>query len=158
MAKSRLMLVGLSALLLLSPPLIALAAAPKAEARREEAARAEPVKVVYHLNEGLKQATLALRNIRNHLAVDPTAKIVVVAHASGIDFLLAGAQDEHKNPYDAAVEDLAMQGVEFRVCNFTLEARKIDKATVLPEAKIVPSGVAEIARLQAREGYAYIRP
>jgi uncharacterized protein len=53
---------------------------------------------------------------------------------------------------------LSMQGVEFRVCNFTLQTRKLDKAKVLPEAKIVPSGVAEIARLQAREGYAYIRP
>ncbi len=153
------MLMGLSALLLLSPTLVGLAAAPKkAEARREDAGREGPVKVVYHLNEGLKQATQALRNIRNHLAVDPTAKIVVVAQASGIDFLLVGAQDEHKNPYDAAVEDLAMQGVEFRVCNFTLETRKLDKSAILPEAKIVPSGVAEIARLQFKEGYAYIRP
>jgi hypothetical protein len=51
-----------------------------------------------------------------------------------------------------------MQGVEFRVCEFTLQSRSIDKAKLLPEAKVVPSGVAEIARLQARERYAYIRP
>ncbi len=32
------------------------------------------------------------------------------------------------------------------------------KSRFIPEATYVPSGVAEIARLQQREGYAYIRP
>ncbi len=50
-------------------------------------------KVVYHFGDGLAQATNGLRNIRNHLEVDPKAKIVVVAHAQGVDFLMTGAQD-----------------------------------------------------------------
>ncbi|MBS0338801.1 MAG: DsrE family protein [Proteobacteria bacterium] len=116
------------------------------------------VKVVYHLNQGLEQATAALRNIRNHLSADPKAKIVVVAHAAGIDFLLEGARDRNGNPYDALVQEFADKGVAFRVCNFTLVTRNIDKSRVIPEASIVPSGVAEVARLQAQEGYAYIRP
>jgi intracellular sulfur oxidation DsrE/DsrF family protein len=29
---------------------------------------------------------------------------------------------------------------------------------VVMEAKIVPSGVAEVARFQAREGFVYLRP
>ena len=41
------------------------------------------VKVVYHLSEGIPQASRALGNIRNHLAADPTAKIVVVSHGAG---------------------------------------------------------------------------
>ena len=53
---------------------------------------------------------------------------------------------------------LKNRGVDFRVCNNTLMTRKIDKAKVIPEATIVPSGVAEAATLQAREGYVYIRP
>lgn len=118
----------------------------------------EPVKVVYHINEGLEQASNGLRNIRNHLSADPKAKIVVVTHFKGIDFLLEGAKDKNGNPYDAAVDDLSMKGVEFRVCNFTLLGRNIDKNKVHPEAKIVPSGVAEVARLQANEGYAYLKP
>jgi len=122
------------------------------------AAEPQPVKVVYHLNEGLDQASSALRNIRNHLSADPGAKIVVVTHAGGINFLLEGAKDKNGNPYDAAVDDLSMKGVEFRVCNFTLQSRNIDKSKVHPEAKIVPSGVAEVSRLQAREGYAYLKP
>ncbi len=138
-------------------PLVVLASVLLLFAPRAIAADA-PIKVVYHLNEGPEQASRAIRSIRNHLVVEPGVKIVVVAHADGIDFLLEGAMDKNKNSYNVAVEELSMQGVEFRVCNFTLQTRKLDKAKVLPEAKIVPSGVAEIARLQAREGYAYIRP
>ena len=119
---------------------------------------AEPVKVVYHINEGLEQASNGLRNIRNHLSADPTAKIVVVTHFKGIDFLLEGARDKNGNPYDAAVDDLSMKGVEFRVCEFTLKGRNIDRSKVHPEAKIVPSGVAEVGRLQAKEGFAYLKP
>ena len=55
------------------------------------ATAAEPVKVVYHLNEGFEQAARAMTNIRNHLSADPTAKIVV-AHGRGIDFLLKDAK------------------------------------------------------------------
>jgi hypothetical protein len=44
------------------------------------------------------------------------------------------------------------------VCNNTLVTRKIDKSKVIQEASIVPSGVAEAAKLQAREGYVYLRP
>jgi len=117
-----------------------------------------PVKVVYHLNEGNEQATAAMRNIKNHLAADPTAKIVAVTHAAGINFLLDGAADKNGNLYEPLVQELAAKGIEFRVCNFTLQSRNIDKSKVIAEAKIVPSGVAEVSKLQAKEGYAYLRP
>lgn len=116
------------------------------------------VKIVYHFNQGLEQASNGLRNIRNHLATDPTVKITVVGHATGIDFLLDGAKDKNGNPYQIIVEDLVSKGVDFRVCNFTLTSRKIDPNLVIPEATIVPSGVAEIGKLQAREGYVYLKP
>lgn len=122
------------------------------------AAASAPVRVVYHVNEGNAQATNALRNINNHLAADPSAKIVLVAHAGGINFLLDGAKDSNGAPYDATVQTLKSKGVEFRVCRFTLERNKIDPKKVIEEASIVPSGVAEIARLQAKEGFVYLRP
>jgi intracellular sulfur oxidation DsrE/DsrF family protein len=118
----------------------------------------EPVKALYHLNQGLEQASDALRNVGNHLSADPAAKIVVVTHAKGIDFLLPGAKDANGNAFASRVEDLSLKGVEFRVCNITLENRKIDPKTVHPDAKIVPSGVAEVAKLQFREGFAYVKP
>jgi intracellular sulfur oxidation DsrE/DsrF family protein len=116
------------------------------------------VKVVYHLSEGLDQASRALVNIRNHLDADPTAKIVVVTHGDGINFLLEGAKNRNGQAYDAPIGALASRGVEFRVCNNTLAARNIAADKVVMDAKIVPSGVAEVARLQAREGYAYLHP
>ena len=61
-------------------------------------------KVVYHLNEGLPQASNGLRNIGNHLEVNPNAKIVVVSHAQGVDFLMKGAQDKNGNKYEDLVE------------------------------------------------------
>jgi len=115
-------------------------------------------KVVYHVTEA-DRASAALNNIRNHLKASPKVKIVVVANGAGIDFLLDGAKNSNGNPYDATVEELAQHNkVEFRVCANTLEARHIDKSKVIPDAKIVPSGVVEAARLQLQEGYAYIKP
>ncbi len=118
----------------------------------------EPVKVVYHLSEGVAQATRAVGNIRNHLAADPTAKIVVVTHGAGIDFLLEGAENSQGQKFAGPVAELANRGVEFKVCNNTLVTRKIAADKVALEAKVVPSGVAEVARLQAREGFVYLRP
>lgn len=114
-------------------------------------------KVVYHVND-VASAGDAMRNANNHLQADPTAKITFVTHSKGIDFLLEGAKDKDGNPYNINVEKLMEKGVTFDVCNNTLVKRKIDPKTVLPGAKIVPSGVAEVARLQAVDGYVYIKP
>ncbi|MHB1214994.1 MAG: DsrE family protein [Thiobacillus sp.] len=147
----------LAALLLAAAPLSH--AAPVAQAAAEAAGPAASAeeKVVYHVNDS-DNATAALRNIQNHLNAAPDAKIVVVTHSKGIDFLLSGAADKNGNPYEPTVQALKDKGVGFRVCANTLKGRKIDPSTVIPEASIVPSGVAEIGRLQAREGYVYLKP
>ena len=115
-------------------------------------------KVIYHFDSGLAQATKGLRNIRNHLEVDSKAKIVVVAHADGVDFLMTGVQDANKNPYNVMVEDLKAQGVTFEVCRITLRNRKLDPKQFIPEVDFTPSGVQRITYLQQREGYAYLKP
>jgi intracellular sulfur oxidation DsrE/DsrF family protein len=92
------------------------------------------------------------------LNADPKVKIVVVTHSLGIDFLISGAKDSKGREFSGTVSGLAGRGVEFRVCNNTLVSRKIDPGTLLMETKIVPSGVAEVAMLQAKEGYVYIKP
>jgi intracellular sulfur oxidation DsrE/DsrF family protein len=116
------------------------------------------VKVVYHLSEGIPQASRAIGNIRNHLNADPSAKIVVVTHGLGIDFLLDGATNQMDQPFAGSIGELAGRGVEFRVCNNTLTTRKLSKDRVVMEASVVPSGVAEVARLQAKDGFVYLRP
>ena len=122
------------------------------------AAPGDPVKVVYHMNEDVARAPQAIRNIRNHLTADPKARIVVVSHAAGINFLLKDAKDVNGNPFEVAVQDLTMKGVEFRVCEITLQSRKLQKSALIEDVKYVPSGVAEVSRLQAQEGYAYLKP
>lgn len=114
-------------------------------------------KVVYHFNDSAA-ATAGMNNINNHLAANPSAKIIAVTHGKGIDFLLDGAADSNGNPYNIKAEELMAKGVEFRVCNNTLKSRKIDPKTVIQGAKIIPSGVAEVGRLQTYEGYVYMKP
>jgi hypothetical protein len=106
----------------------------------------------------LQQATNGLRNIRNHLEVNPKAQIVVVAHAQGVDYLMKGKKDANGNPYETIVQDLKGQGVKFDICEITLRNRKLTRDMFIEEGDFVPSGVAEITRLQQREGYAYLRP
>jgi len=118
----------------------------------------DEIKVVYHLADGNDQAEHALANIRNHLRAAPDTKIVVVALGEGIRFLLDGATEHSGKPFSAAVTALAAQGVEFRVCNNTLSAHGVAASSVVSEATIVPAGVAEIAYLQAKQGYVYLRP
>jgi intracellular sulfur oxidation DsrE/DsrF family protein len=121
------------------------------------AATSHPDKVVYHISDSAN-ATVALRNIGNHKDVNPEAQIVVVTHALGVDFLMEGAKDKNGNPYNVAVEGLVGRGVVFDVCEITLKGRKLDKKQFIPEASFVPSGVVELGKLQARGGYAYIKP
>ena len=114
-------------------------------------------KIVYHINESTNPAT-ALRNLANHIESVPRLKAVVVAHNKGVDFLLAGARDaESGELFETSVAQLRRRGVDFRVCGTTLARREIDPKRVIPEAKLVPSGIAEIGRLQTREHYAYVR-
>jgi intracellular sulfur oxidation DsrE/DsrF family protein len=115
-------------------------------------------KVVYHFDGGLAQATKGLRNIRNHLDIDPKAKIVAVAHAEGVDFLMEGAKTTNNQEFAALVSDLEARGVKFEICEITLKNRNLKKEQFILGPSFVPSGVVEIAHLQAVEHYAYIKP
>ncbi|MGE0800146.1 MAG: DsrE family protein [Lautropia sp.] len=119
---------------------------------------ATPIKVVYHLTNGVAEAARAVRNIRNHLNADSSVQISVVTNGPGIDFLLEDAKTPNGTPFAGPIGELANRGVKFFVCQNTLTTREIAKDRVVMEASIVPSGVAEAARLQVREGYAYLRP
>ena len=115
------------------------------------------IKAVYHVNTDVDTIPAILNNVRNHMSADPTAKIIVVTHGKGINFLLQDAKDSQGHEFSGNVSDLVSKGVEFDVCNNTLVGRNIDPSRLLLEAKIVPSGVAEVAKLQAL-GYVYLKP
>jgi intracellular sulfur oxidation DsrE/DsrF family protein len=153
----------------LLPLSLALAPVAGAVAQTEPATNGEParepLRIAYHIGEGVDhigegvdQAAAMVQNIRNQLRIAPDIRIAVVAVGPGIDFLIEGAKDRNGNPFDATVEDLAAQGVSFRICETTMNTRGVTKADILPEALVVPSGMNELARLQLQEHYAYIRP
>jgi uncharacterized protein len=114
-------------------------------------------KVAYHLNDTAAQALGTLRNVKNHLDTDPTAQIIVVTHAQGVDALMLDAKDRNGNPYAIAVEELSRRGVKFEVCEITLQNRSLKRSQFIPEASFTPSGVVRLTKLQT-QGYAYIKP
>lgn len=114
-------------------------------------------KVVYHIADAQAQALSALRNLRNHLDVDPSAQITVVAHGAGVDFLMEDAKDKSGAAYDALVAALKARGVKFEVCEITLKNRGLKREQFIQEADFTPSGVVRLAKLQT-QGFAYIRP
>lgn len=119
-------------------------------------------KVVYHINYDGKTGTSyksALGNIQNHInAVGAeNLDIKVVLHGDGLG-LLKSAKTE--DALKTRVGGLKSQNVKFNVCNNTLVGRKISWENDLYDTwqeDIVPSGVAELAKLQ-QEGYVYIKP
>ena len=114
-------------------------------------------RVIYHIDDAATQGLKGLRNIRNHLDTDPAAKITVVTHANGVDFLMEGAKDSSGGAFAGPVAALVARGVKFEVCEITLKNRNLKKEQFIQEAEFTPSGVVRIAKLQI-QGAAYIKP
>jgi intracellular sulfur oxidation DsrE/DsrF family protein len=114
-------------------------------------------KVVYHFDNTAAQGLKGLRNVRNHIDTDPTAKITVVTHAEGVDMLMEGAKAANGTEYAPLVSALKGRGVTFEICEITLKNRGLKKDQFIQEADFTPSGVVRIAKLQT-QGYAYIKP
>jgi len=126
-------------------------------------------KVVYHINyDDTKQLTGAMRNVQNHInavcgkgqTAETCSKkldLRVVMHGKGVDLLKQANSDPDMQQ---KVISLKKQGIAFNVCANTLKGKKINYKNDLfdvSEKDIVPSGVAELAKLQS-EGFAYVKP
>lgn len=116
-------------------------------------------RAVYHVGEGDEQAKRALLFINNHLQSDPQADIVLVAHASGVQFLLRKAGSDAAADFEKAVSALLKTGhVRFMACGTTLASRGIDPKDLYEGVSVVRSGVVALADLQNTGWFAYIRP
>ena len=117
-------------------------------------------KVVYHVNyDDPKQQMAALRNIQNHINAvgKENLDLRVIMHGKGYT-LLKRANDDMT--VQSKVINLKGQGIKMQICNNTLVGKKISYKNDLfdvDKADIVPSGVAELAHLQAA-GYSYVKP
>lgn len=117
-------------------------------------------KVVYHLNSDEDRTlNMALINIQNHISAVGRDKIdlVVVMHGDGVGLL---RQANSSPDLQARIRGLKHQGMRQRVCQNTLKNKKLDYQRDLFDVSredLVPSGVAELARLQ-QQGYVYVKP
>ena len=94
----------------------------------------------------------ALKNISNlQNALGANTQIELVAHGSGIGILIDG-----KTTQTAQITALSAAGVLFKACENTIRERKIDRASILTQARTVPSGVAEVV-LNQDAGCAYLK-
>ena len=118
-------------------------------------------KVVYHNGggpDGVAYFKRLLGNLRNH--VDAVGKdhveIRVISLGDGLALFQAAAEDKE---LAGRIDTLKAAGVRFLFCANTLRERKIDRGALyaVGDDDIVPSGVAELARLQGM-GFAYIHP
>ena len=117
-------------------------------------------KVVYHINmDDEKTLKAAMGNIQNHINAvgKENLDLRVVMHGPGVDLLKIA----NKSPdFQDKISNLKRQGVHFNVCNNTLVGKKIDYKNDLYDVSkedIVPSGVAELAKLQS-QGFSYVKP
>jgi intracellular sulfur oxidation DsrE/DsrF family protein len=117
-------------------------------------------KVVYH-NDGGGPDNAAyfkrmLNSIKNHIEAvgKDHIEIRVVDHSAGVDLFQIAQTDKL---LAGQIDYLRAQGVRFLICANTLKERQIDWHTLygVKEDDIVPSGVAELARLQGM-GFVYI--
>ena len=148
------------------------ASAAKAEPKKlglKDVKKEAEVNALYHCDFGQPERfSVMLRNINNHMSVydfDPfKTKIVIVAHGPGIKFFLkdlAGTPWE-KEKIDPEIvqrlQALAKYGVEAYLCQITFQRMKLDVGKSRDEdyIKLVPSGVATVAELQAK-GFAYLK-
>ena len=117
-------------------------------------------KVVYHINyDDQKRLNGTLRNIQNHINAvgKENLDLRVVLHGKGVTLLVYAKDDL---VLQEKIDNLKAQGIKFNICANTLRGRKLDYKKDLfevTEQDIVPSGVAEIAALEAK-GYVYLKP
>ncbi|NUU06964.1 DsrE family protein [Leifsonia sp. C5G2] len=109
--------------------------------------------VVVHLDEAdpAKHAAV-LRNISNLIdALEPGTEIELVVHGPAIGLLLPG------NPHTETVQAMQLRGLTIDACQNTLRSEHIAPERLIPDAVIVPSGIAHLV-VRQREGWAYLRP
>jgi intracellular sulfur oxidation DsrE/DsrF family protein len=131
-------------------------AASRARAATEPA-RADRLKVVYHLSDAEK-VNFVLGNIQNHIdgvGGPEHVTLALVIHGPALKaFHLAQANPD----ITRRVGDFSKDGVELAACGNTMKAQNITLKDLLPGfVSAEKGGVVRLAELQS-QGYLYLRP
>lgn len=141
-----------------SPIPVGVPATPPPHAAAPPAAPANgTLRAVFHFSDPARPATVrGLENAKRALAAlgSTPARFVLVVHGQGLNWFRKGEPDNVAAPL---AELLATGKVELRVCARTLEENHWKVTDLLPGAVSVPSGSAEVLKLQ-RDGFVYFKP
>jgi intracellular sulfur oxidation DsrE/DsrF family protein len=108
---------------------------------------------------------LALNNAKNVLDYyrdkGETAAVEIVAYGPGLNMLRADTSPvKERIAHMATAETTFASKIVYSACNNTLkgmEKREGHPITIIPQARIVPSGVVRIMQLE-EQGWSYVRP
>ncbi|KRN29177.1 hypothetical protein IV38_GL000056 [Lactobacillus selangorensis] len=105
------------------------------------------LKIVLHLDKSEKWLTLST-NVKNVESSPVETDVYVVVNGLAVRTFL-----------QADVRRFIQQHpqVHFEACKNALDAHHVSVADLIPEIKVVPNGVIEIAQLEAK-GFGYIKP
>ncbi len=116
-----------------------------------------PVKLVFgvsdpgaQLKESLINAAYTIRYLRPR-GIPYRIQIVLYARA----VLSASVFSEAYGSYAPLLDALNRHGVEFRVCNNSMEALHVQADDLYSYMKVIPAGILQIVKKQM-QGYAYI--
>lgn len=112
------------------------------------------MKVLLHINDPVRWPMVIVNavNFIKDVGIE-NAELEVIANADAVSGYLTPADDDLLTKMSALAED----GAKFVACRNTLNALKIDAATLPGFVKVAPAAVTEIAIKQAAD-FAYIKP
>jgi len=112
--------------------------------------------VVFHLDSETSMNRM-LAQVARHHSFNPDIDTRVVLIGNGVKPALEGAEDANGGQYSAQMEQLMASGIRIFACEATLNYYNLTEDNLTFGVETVPSGVAALGRLQAREGWGYIK-
>lgn len=112
--------------------------------------------VAFHIDTD-EHMNRALRQVTRHLEAYPTVPLRVILIAGGVRPALEGAQDPNGGLYSAQLEQLLAENVRIFACENTLRSYNKSPDDLTFGIETVPSGIAELGRLQFEENFAYLK-
>ena len=112
--------------------------------------------VVFHLDSDTRMNRM-LRQVSRHHSVNPNIPARVILIAEGVKPAIDGAVDANGGKYSAQMEQLLASGIRIFACEATLTFYNLTEDDLAFGVETVPSGVAELGRLQAQERWGYIK-
>jgi intracellular sulfur oxidation DsrE/DsrF family protein len=118
-----------------------------------------PIKAVVQINAEMpKQVEMALKNLANASKQSESegtnVDFSVVVFGPALKYFVNQAEPTVAHEYENV---RGQKNIHFIACENSLKILKIDKTTLLPGFKTVPSGAWEVLKLQT-QGAVYLRP